>query len=184
MVSIAGIDYSMTSPAICIHEGDTWSHENCQFYYIASNKKQVVDKGQFHGIEYPDFIDQIDRYFSLTVWAASIIDKHDVQKIHMEDYAFAAKGRVFHIAENTGLLKYKIWQRKKPLSVYAPTAIKKFATDKGNANKEAMYDSFIAETGIDIRKALDITSSKQWNPLSDIIDAYYVAKLGYFRDKE
>jgi len=57
----------------------------------------------------------------------------------------------------------------------APTAIKKFATGKGNANKEKMQDAFINETGVNLKEQLNMTE-KQWNPSSDIIDAYYVCK--------
>ena len=64
----------------------------------------------------------------------------------------------------------------------APTTIKKFATGKGNANKEKLYDAFVEETGIDIRKTLDI-SNKSWNPVSDIVDAYYIAKYGFMNNE-
>lgn len=46
-----------------------------------------------------------------------------------------------------------------------------------------MYESFIAETGVDIRARLDIISTKNWNPISDIIDAYYIAKYGFFEEQ-
>jgi Holliday junction resolvasome RuvABC endonuclease subunit len=59
-----------------------------------------------------------------------------------------------------------------------PTQIKKFATGKGNANKELMQDSFVKETGVDMKKLLTMTE-KQWNPSSDIIDAYYIAKIAH-----
>ena len=35
---IAGVDYSLNSPAICISNGNT-SYKNCQFYYLTSKKK-------------------------------------------------------------------------------------------------------------------------------------------------
>ena len=31
-----------------------------------------------------------------------------VETVFLEDYAYAATGRVFHIAENAGILKYKL----------------------------------------------------------------------------
>ena len=30
---VAGVDYSLSSPAICVHEGEEWSYDNCTFYY-------------------------------------------------------------------------------------------------------------------------------------------------------
>ena len=41
-----------------------------------------------------------------------------------------------------------------------------------------MYEAFLAETGMNIRERLDLPE-KQWNPLSDIVDAYYIAKKGF-----
>ena len=26
---VAGVDYSLSSPAICVHEGEEWSYDNC-----------------------------------------------------------------------------------------------------------------------------------------------------------
>jgi len=56
--------------------------------------------------------------------------------------------------------------------------IKKYATDKGNANKELMVEAFERETKVDIREKCGIIN-KQWNPISDIVDSYYIAKFGF-----
>ena len=63
---IAGIDYSMSSPAICIHQGDEWSFSNCSFYYLTNKKKFATPKHPFyptiHGITSrvaeTDFVDE------------------------------------------------------------------------------------------------------------------------------
>lgn len=86
-------------------------------------------------------------------------------------------GRVFNIAENAGLLKHYLWKSDMYYNVVPPTVIKKFATGKGNANKEKIQESFIEETGINIKEMLNMTD-KQWNPSSDIIDSYYICKYG------
>jgi len=72
----------------------------------------------------------------LSRWAREIIHEHSVTKVFMEGYAFGATGRVFQIAENTGSLKYQLWKEGLGYDVYPPSMIKKFATGKGNANKE------------------------------------------------
>jgi Holliday junction resolvasome RuvABC endonuclease subunit len=107
----------------------------------------------------------------------NIITSNKVEHVYLEDYAFGATGRVFHIAENTGILKYNLWQNDIPIVTIPPTVIKKFATGKGNANKETLQEHFITETGIDIKTQLQLTL-KQWNPSSDIIDSYYICKYG------
>ena len=59
----------------------------------------------------------------------------------------------------------------------APTAIKKFATGKGNANKELMYESFLKETSRNLQEELVVKSEKIGNPTSDIVDSYYICKI-------
>jgi Holliday junction resolvasome RuvABC endonuclease subunit len=100
----------------------------------------------------------------------------------VEGYAMGAKGQVFQIAENTGLLKHKLWLTGIPFVTPAPTAVKKHATGKGNAKKEDMERAFVEETGWDIRHELG-QSAKSWNPSSDIIDAYFMARFGHTQTK-
>lgn len=179
---VAGVDYSMTSPSICVHEGEEWSHENCRFYYLVKREKLVFENNLFSGSVYPSYDIDTERFDNLSQWSVDIINKHNVDECYIEGYAFGATGRVFHIAENGGILKHKLWLNGTPFEVMAPTTIKKFATGKGNANKEKLYDAFVEETGIDIRKTLDI-SNKSWNPVSDIVDAYYIAKYGFMNNE-
>lgn len=176
---VAGIDYSLTSPSICVHNGETWSVENCKFYYLSPKKKWLVYSGQFFGTEYEKYDSDTHRYDNLSRWSLDILMKNEVQQCFIEGYAFGAVGRVFQIAENAGLLKYNLWKNGIPTSVFAPSEIKKHASGKGNANKERLYECFTEETKIDIRKTLDITNQNIWNPVSDIVDAYYIAKLGF-----
>ena len=178
---VAGIDYSLTSPSICVHNGETWSVENCKFYYLSPKKKWLVYSGQFFGTEYEKYDSDTHRYDNLSRWSLDILTKNEVQQCFIEGYAFGAVGRVFQIAENAGLLKYNLWKNGIPTSVFAPSEIKKHASGKGNANKERLYECFTEETKIDIRKTLDITNQNIWNPVSDIVDAYYIAKLGFHK---
>lgn len=178
---VTGIDYSLTSPSICVHDGDKWDVSNCKFYYLTPKKKWLVFSGQFFGTEYEKFDCDTHRYDNLSKWSLDIITNSKTEYCFIEGYAFGAVGRVFQIAENAGLLKYKLWKESIPMDVFAPSEIKKYASGKGNANKERLYECFIAETNIDIRKTLDIINPNIWNPVSDIVDAYYIAKLGFHK---
>ena len=60
-----------------------------------------------------------------------------------------------------------------------PGQVKKHATGKGNADKLKMYEQFVQDTKIDLMKEFD--QSKLNNPVTDVVDAYYVAKAGYAR---
>ena len=75
-----------------------------------------------------------------------------------------------------GTLKHKLYKLNKRFQVIGPGHIKKNATGKGNADKQKMYDQFIADTGINLVNKLDL--SKLNNPVTDIVDSYYIAKYG------
>ena len=169
---ICGIDYSLTSPAICVHEGDEWRYENCTFYYL---KKKPGWSKQYRGKSYPDWKSDQQRYQKLTEWVLKIVQDHGVTHAFIEDYAFAAKGLVFNIAENTGLMKYGLYASNIPFHTYAPMAIKKFATGKGNAAKSDMIEAFKNETGVSIYEAIGVKDTNG-SPSSDIVDSYWIAK--------
>ena len=148
-----GIDYSMTSPAICIANGDSLS-----FHYLTSVKKfEGKFSGNVYGYVYPDWTEPEERFHKISEWAISVIEKtcdpqwglNTPMSVVIEGYSMGSKGKVFHIAENTGILKYKLWQKNITFVTPAPTSIKKFATGKGNADKSMMYESFLAKNGLD-----------------------------------
>ncbi len=179
MSIICGIDYSMTSPAICIHAGDVWNFKNCKFFYLIKKDKYLVVTDQLKGSLYPEWQVDPERYDNLSKWSLDILKEHSVKKAFIESYSFGSVGRVFQIAENTGALKYQLWKQGLPYDVYPPTMIKKFGCGKGNANKEKMWEAFKEETDYNIFNILGIEEGKNWNPVSDIVDAYYIAKLGF-----
>ena len=74
------------------------------------------------------------------------------------------------------MLKYKIYNAGVPLEIIPPTVVKKFATGKGNADKDQMHQQFMRETGIDLKSKITPDKTKVSNPVSDIVDAYYICK--------
>lgn len=181
---VAGVDYSMTSPALCIFD-DTWGEfnfENCIVYYLTKTKKYDTFFRNVQG-DYFEYSDSMDRYDIISSYFLDKIKTCQIGTVYIEGYSMGSKGMIFDIAENTGIFKYRMWEQTIFSKVVAPSAIKKFATGKGNANKELMQDVFIAENGIDLKFHLGMTE-KQWNPSSDIIDAYYICKYGYYKEKE
>jgi Holliday junction resolvasome RuvABC endonuclease subunit len=170
---IAGLDYSMTSPAMCLSNYD-FNYENCIFSYLTTSKKYDVQFNNVKG-KFLDYSHTIQRYDLIAVYFLDMMLDYGVQKCYIEGYSMGSKGRIFDIAENTGIFKHSAWRFGIDVITVAPTAIKKFATGKGNANKEKMQDAFINETGVNLKEQLNMTE-KQWNPSSDIIDAYYVCK--------
>jgi Holliday junction resolvasome RuvABC endonuclease subunit len=173
---VAGIDYSMTSPSICVHGGDQWSPKNCTFYYLVPKKKHLVTTSQLKGHLYPEWSGAQERFDMLAAWSIAVLSKQPLYKISLEGYSYGSKGTVFQIGENTGILKDRLWRQRYDFEAVPPTVVKKIATGKGNSNKEAMWVSFLAETGIDLFSLLGQEQGKNWNPVSDIVDAYYLAK--------
>ena len=76
-----------------------------------------------------------------------------------------------------GTLKHKLYVLNKRFQSIVPGQIKKNATGKGNADKLKMYEQFVKDTNIDLVKEFDQT--KLNNPVTDIVDSYYIAKYGY-----
>ena len=189
-----GIDYSLSSPGVCVNTSEEeFRYEDCKFYYLTNTKKYEgtfkekmafgTSAVEYIGAPHRPYSSEPERYNNIANWAIDIIKLYGDAKtginrinptIQIEDYSFGSTGRVFHIAENLGLLKYKLkiecgWE----YTLIAPSVIKKFATDKGNANKEMMLHAFQGDTGVNLAELFE-SSAK--SPISDVVDAYFICK--------
>ena len=170
MKKLVGIDYSLTSPAICVT--DNFKFEYSHFYFLTNKKKHMGKFGNIIGYEHQPYTDPIQLNHSK--------DNIDTLAIAIENYSYGANGQaLFQIAENCGILKYRLAEQKYKYSVIVPSVVKKLATGKGNADKEMMYEQFCKDTKTDLKKLLDTT--KAGNPVSDIVDSWYIAKAHYGR---
>jgi hypothetical protein len=70
------------------------------------------------------------------------------------------------------------------VEIVPPSHVKKIATGKGNADKEGMYDAFLKETFISLKDIITPNRSGVVNPVSDLVDAYYICKILYYSMKE
>lgn len=177
ILSVAGIDYSLSSPAIvvCDVSDGTFQWKNCESFFLTGTKKYdgVLNESCF-GEQHQEYKSDIERYTNIATWAIDKMTHCDI--VALEGYAMGAKGRVFNIAENTAILKFIMEDEMLPYKIVAPTELKKYATGKGNANKEAMHEAFVNETGVSLQEALTPGLDKIGNPVSDVVDAYYLAK--------
>ena len=185
---IAGIDYSLTSPAICVYkeeDGGYFDFDRCVFHYLSNTEKQqqLAARTGLKNLRvdsYPEWQSEEERHEKLATWAYNIVQ--GCEEVFLEGYAFATsvQAGVRSMAENTGLLKHKMWKNKLKFQTYPPTVIKKFATGKGNSNKEKMYEAFVDEllTPTDLKEQLTPKAKKIINPISDIVDSYFIAKAG------
>ena len=183
---IAGIDYSLTSPAICVWKSTDdrlFNFDDCALYYLEIPKRRgPTPHGilNIHANPYPEWETEEERHELLSKWTMSIITGCEV---FIEGYAFATSGtsHVRSIAENTGLLKHKMHKVKQSFTSVPPTVIKKYATGKGNANKEGMYEAFVDEllTPTALKERLTPKATKVKNPVSDLVDSYFICKYGW-----
>jgi hypothetical protein len=188
-----GIDYSLSSPGVCVNtsEGE-FRYEDCSFYFLTGTKKYdntfKDNDVRYVGTGHKLYTSEPERYNNIADWAIDIIKSHIKEyqikeklfywpgnpTIQIEDYSYGSTGRVFHIADNLGLLKYKLMMEGGwDYTLLPPSVIKKFATDKGNANKELMLEAFEKDTGVNLEVLFD-TKSK--SPISDVSDAYFICK--------
>ena len=154
-------------------ERKTFKFENCFFYYL-TNTKKYADKiaPNITGESFQEYVQDVDRFDTISEWATNLcIGAADVG---MEGYAYGAKGRVFNLAENMGLLKYKLYKHAIPVTIVEPSKVKKCATGKGNADKQVMYETFSKETNTDLKSVF--AQKTLSNPVTDVIDSYYVLK--------
>lgn len=83
----------------------------------------------------------------------------------IEGYAFGANNQREALGELGGVLRLELYDSNIPIVVVQPTALKKFATGKGNSDKIAMGVALMKEFGLEY-------------PTSDQTDAHWLAVFG------
>ena len=170
---IAGIDYSMSCPSLCIFDTELdFTFQNCDFYYLIDKKTKIIEEGNIHGEYYSKDSENVKRFDHISDWAITILKNQKVNHVYLEGYSMGSRGRVFHIAENTGVLKQKIYKEGITCEVVPPSTWKKEVVGKGNADKQHVYESM----NVDLKpifKSKSITS-----PINDIADSYFICKYG------
>jgi len=146
--------------------------------------------GRIEGIGIKEYYDDDQRFWQNARSIVDTIQPTSQDTIYIEGYAYGAQGmRIFQIGEATGILKtLMLLEISKTLNSNvkihrpAPSAIKKFATGKGNAPKQMMVESFCNDADCDIMKELDKKSIV--SPIDDLVDAYWICKLAYKENDE
>lgn len=179
---VVGLDYSMTCPAITIAElGTEFSFSNCRLYYL-SDKLPKTAFPNITGTRLDSFFTNEQRFDAISDWAVRSIQEvigGDPMVVFIEDYSYGSKGQVFHIAENSGLVKHKLWKLGYPITPVPPTVIKKFATTKGTATKDKMYEAFVQDTQVNLMQAFQPKAKSVGSPVGDLVDSFYICKYGF-----
>lgn len=171
-----GIDYSMTSPSLTV--GPSKDFSKCKSFFYTTKKKHEGKFGtNIYGMMAPPYEHEMERFHNISEWAMAILTKFNVTEVCIEGYSMgSSNGRVFNIAENTGLIKWKMWNSGIKYHSAPPTTVKKYFTGKGNAKKDFMHLCFLERTGVNIA---DIFGQKEdSNPVSDIVDSHAMLCYG------
>lgn len=177
---VIGIDYSITCPAITLARTDKpFSFANCQLRYLSEGvPKAFLD---IIGTRLTNYSSNEERFDKISTWAIesiqTCVDGHVA--VFIEDYSYNSKHLAFSIAENTGLLKYKLFRAGLTFIPVPPLVIKKLARGKGRGDKDEMYAAFVAETGIELMPVFQPKANKVGSPTGDIVDSFYICKYGH-----
>ena len=170
---VAGIDYSYTTPAIAIHPMKPIVNFNDVkvFFYTSETKYKSVFNKNIYGMSHIPYESEMERFDNISEWALAILQKFNVKQVALEGYSLGSKGKIFEIAENTGILKQKLWQAGIEFTTPAPTTIKKHFTGKGNSKKEAMLEAFDARFETDLKSIMNYTRKNIESPIGDVVDS-------------
>lgn len=177
-MKIVGIDASINSTGLVSLTLDVNLSAIGVDYFGFSQVKKHQSQKILH-FRKDDFCD----YISQNIFMKDHVDLFcsGASYIAIEDYAYAATGKVFHIAEYTGYLKHVLYLEKKKIRLYSPNTIKMFATGNGSSDKISMVDAF--DQLVNLKPNLNFLidknrqSSKYDSPRQDIIDAFFICKL-------
>jgi Holliday junction resolvasome RuvABC endonuclease subunit len=169
-MKLVGIDPSINGTGLCKFTLDD-NFKIIKYDYLGFSTVKKHESNNIVCFRKKDFKNDIDQNIFITEHVENFID--GVDYISMEDYAFAATGRVFDIAEFVGGLKLMIYNKGIPLRMIEPTVVKKFATNHGNCDKISMEDEYMKHDTLKLDKDLPQYKS----PKADIIDAYYITDL-------
>lgn len=182
-MKIAGIDWSMRSPSICIADSEAaFCYKSCRIHFFSKKADNTIQLFPYDPLE--EWNCQEERFHVHANWALDVLWSNRVKKVVIEGYAFgSSSGLVFNIGESTGALKGLLWRKNIEFIVAPPTVIKKFATGKGNSNKLKLMEQFEKESNHKTLKQELHETEKQNNPSSDIIDSYFMCKWLWTKEK-
>ena len=179
---IAGLDFSITCPTICIHDiTNDLKHSAVKFYFNQYNptKKEYTrweaNQFRFENIfcsRQNEYTDNIHRFYYLSDWVSCILKENNVSTLILENYALGAKGKVFNIAEATGITKLHVKMLGINIVTIEPTKNKKIFSNYGNANKEKMIMTYNEMNNVNISEIFSSKKDLTGSPVSDIVDSF------------
>lgn len=174
---IAGIDYSMNSPAICVYDTEKdFKFENLKFYNTGTLKTCTGTFGNIEIALIKPYSSQEERFRESAAWAMNVLLSNKVESATIEGYSMgASSGLVFQIAENTSLVKQGMNLHGIDFETPSPTSVKKNFCGKGNMKKDGMVDHFYDQMfpGIVLHDIIK-RPTRMSKPCDDLVDGLAV----------
>lgn len=177
---VAGIDYSLNSPAIAVYDTDTdFVFANIKLYNLNAKKKYDGRHGDNIDIKLiPLYTSPEQRFKNNADWALDILIKNKVEMVVLEGYAYGSSaGLVFQIAENCGILKQWMHLANIPFHTPSPPDVKKAFSGSGRAKKEDMVGTFESRFEVDVAAIIG-QGNKYTSPCNDLVDAVAMLNWG------
>ncbi len=172
---IIGIDYSYTSPAICILGND---FKTSEFHFATYHDKLADGYRNCKGFLLNSALSDTERYREIARWAAGVV-RDTMQagvevKVAMEGYSYgSSRSLTFNIAENAGILKLYLLELGIKPTIIPPTTAKKVFSGSGRCDKEGMRQALLEREDVDIVDWMGYKILK--SPAHDIVDSYAIA---------
>jgi Holliday junction resolvasome RuvABC endonuclease subunit len=187
MISTLGIDLALNHSAFV----ELIDGELGRFWYV-TDRLESFKKGKKQGrsvlLKVPTKDKDTSELWRLSWWRGflpAFIETVHPNYIGLEDYAFAAKGRVYQIGELGGLARLGLWDSGVKFRLYDPDSVKMFVAHDGHADKQMVRTAVKGRWGIDFDQ-YDYTSkpnkkfpegTRITQTSEDLCDAYAVARL-------
>ncbi len=152
---VLGLDQSFTSTGIIVFDNSKMIHAECV--------KTTTETDKFF------------RAYSIAEHIFKLCEEYDIKYIMMEGLSFGARGDA---TRDLGGLQYTIIircsvQGKIPVTIIAPTSLKKYATGSGRAKKEQVINALPESVH---NKFLEL-GYKKTTGLQDLADAYFLGRM-------
>lgn len=186
MLRIAGIDFSLRSPAMCVLSRDTGApHKTVvEFFFVKQRAKPDVEKTflfqngakkdiqvvlrPFSGCKESGFVRQVWAANTVAGWVA----QHPPDRVYLEGYAYSKHFGNQTMMEAGGMLKMALHLKGVEVTTVTPTMGKKLLTGSGKASKKQMISQLNTEYGIDLLSLLEQGKIKDLHPAEDLADAF------------
>ena len=159
-----GIDPSITNTGVVILSMDG---KPASIFNSKYRQNKMPKKTPFYSVlRYREIVESIILYIHTEI-------KNNPCVVAYEDYSYESENLSFTMGEFNGILKMRLVEEFSGIICIPPRRVKKFATGRGGASKEAMQE----KAATDGLKGICIPD-KQWT--TDICDAYFLAKIAWY----